>query len=285
MNTWTSLSHLSCWGAAIVVHCAAAQELPQPAGKTVAVNGMQMYYEVHGSGRPLVLLHGFSMSGDWGWGKFLPAFSKQYQVIVPDLRGHGRSTNPSGEFTHRQSALDVYALLDHLKIERFSAMGISTGGMTLLHMATKQPDRVEAMVLIGATHYFPEQARQIMRTTTEDAHQKMREWWGFEHMSKYHFHGEQQIRQLRRQFHGFKDSYDDMNFTRPYLATIKARTLIVHGDRDEFFPVEIPVEMYQCIPQAALWIIPNGGHVPINDHHEAFVATAERFLAPPKRNP
>ena len=95
--------------------------------------------------------------------------AEHYQLIIPDLRGHGRSTNPSGAFTHRQSALDVYALLDQLGVKRFKAMGISTGGMTLLHMATQQRDRVEAMVLIGATSYFPEEARAIMREVPGNA--------------------------------------------------------------------------------------------------------------------
>jgi pimeloyl-ACP methyl ester carboxylesterase len=54
-----------------------------------------------------------------------------------------------------------------------------------------------------------------------------------------------------------------MNFTEPYLATITARTLIVHGDRDEIFPVDIPFQMYRAIPRSYLWIVPNGGHIPI----------------------
>jgi pimeloyl-ACP methyl ester carboxylesterase len=58
-------------------------------------------------------------------------------------------------------------------------------------------------------------------------------------------------------------SSDDMNFTEPFLATITARTLIVHGDRDEFFPIAIPVQMYSAIPRSYPWIVPNGGHIPV----------------------
>jgi pimeloyl-ACP methyl ester carboxylesterase len=76
-------------------------------------------------------------------------------VIIPDLRGHGWSTNPAKTFTHRQSAADVLALLDHLALKRVRAMGISTGGMTLLHVATRQTDRIDAMVLIGADVILP----------------------------------------------------------------------------------------------------------------------------------
>jgi pimeloyl-ACP methyl ester carboxylesterase len=84
------------------------------------------------------------------------------------------------------------------------------------------------------------------------------------------------------QFSGFQDSYNDMNFTPPLLSTIKARTLIVHGDRDAFFPVSIPVEQYEAIPNSYLWIVPNGRHVPLlnSEAHRGFlVQTVMEFLA------
>jgi pimeloyl-ACP methyl ester carboxylesterase len=88
------------------------------------------------------------------------------------LRGHGRSTNPSKEFTFRQLSLDVFSLLDHLGVERCKAIGLSMGAKTLLHLATQQPARVEAMVLLSAAPYFPEQARAIMRQSRPDNQQK-----------------------------------------------------------------------------------------------------------------
>jgi pimeloyl-ACP methyl ester carboxylesterase len=242
-------------------------------GRSYTLNGIEMYVETHGSGDPLVLLHGFGGAGAM-WGTMVQELATQYRVIVPDLRGHGRSTNPSRQFTHRQSALDVLALMDSLGITRFKAMGISTGGMTLLHVATREPSRIEAMVLIGATIYFPEQARVIMRASTVDRLRPA----DYERGRRIHARGDEQTRELEEQFHAFKDSYDDMNFTRPFLSTISARTLIVHGDRDEFFPVEIPLEMYRGIPNAELWIIPGGYHVPIFDPAVPFVARARAFL-------
>ena len=140
----------------------------QANGKTVSVNGIDLYYEEFGQGEPFVLLHGFSGSGG-GWKQNIEALSAKYRLIVPDMRGHGRSTNPSGEFTHRQYAKDVYALLDKLGIKQFKGMGASSGGMTLLHMATQQPERAEAIILVGATIYFGEQARQIMRGRNPDS--------------------------------------------------------------------------------------------------------------------
>ena len=93
--------------------------------------------------------------------------------------------------------------------------------------------------------------------------------------------GDAQIRQLITQFNALHKNYDDMNFTAQSLSTITARTLVVHGDRDRFFPVEIPVSIYRSIPDAALWIIPGGDHVPIYDSTVPFTSTALRFLDGP----
>lgn len=251
---------------------AAAQTLPV---RTVALNGIEMAYRDVGVGEPLVLLHGFGSCADDAWAPFIDALAARYRLIVPEQRGHGHSTNPGGQFTHRQSASDVFALLDTLGIERFAAMGISSGGMTLLHMATREPSRVEALVLIGATTYYPEQARAVMRASTpENLPDVIRQMY-----RDCAARGEAQADELTTLFVGLQHSYDDMTFTPPHLATITARTLIVHGDRDDFFPVEIPVEMYRAIPDAELWIVPGGGHVPIYDPAVPFAATALRFLS------
>lgn len=225
---------------------------------TVSIHRMEMYYEIKGEGHPLLLLHGFTGAGS-NWSLIFPEPPEGYQLIIPDLRGHGRSTNPSGEFTHRQSALDVLALLDALKIEQFVAIGMSAGAKTLLHMAARQPDRINSMVLVSATPYFPEQARAIMRQMTEE-NRTEEEWL---QMRQWHYHGDEQIRSLWRQGNAFKDSYDDMNFTPADLARITTPTLIVHGDRDPLYPLNIATEMYAALPKAQLWIVPNGGHVPV----------------------
>jgi len=242
-------------------------------GHSVQIDEMEIYYEEYGVGKPLVLLHGFGGSVQ-NWYPFTDELSKHYRLIVVDLRGHGYSTNPMNKFTHKEAANDVFLLLEKLGINQFSAMGISTGGMILLHMATSQPKRIDAMVLISATTHFPDQARAIMRRASfETMPQTVREMY-WECAKR----GDEQIRQLIAQFNAFHDNYDDMNFNAQSLSTIKARTLVVHGDRDIFFPVEIPVSLYRSIPNAELWIIPGGDHVPIYDSSVAFTSTALRFL-------
>lgn len=244
--------------------------------RTTAIHGIELHYEVRGEGEPLVLLHGFTgSSGDWVHVFDLEALSRQYRLIIPDMRGHGRSTNPSGAITHRQCALDIAALLDALGIERFKAVGTSFGGNTLLHMATRQPERVEAMVLVSSPSYFPREAREIMGMMTVET--RTDEEWRM--MRERHKLGDEQIRAIWKAGHGFKDSYDDMNFTPPFLSTIQARTLLVCGDRDPLYPVGIFVEMYRAIPRSSLWVIPNAGHTPIyGEAREAFVHAALAFL-------
>jgi pimeloyl-ACP methyl ester carboxylesterase len=244
------------------------------AGQIRSLNGMEMYCEVRGQGEPLLFLSGFTGLGA-DWDHLFKDQPDGYQLVLPDPRGHGRSTNPSGVFTFSQSALDLFSLLDQLGIGRIKAIGLSGGAKTLLHMATQQPERVDAMVLISAAPYFPEQARVLMRQLTLET--RTGEEWSL--MRRRHKHGDDQIRALWQQANDFANSYDDMNFTPPYLATIKARTLIVHGDRDPFYPASLALEMYTAIPRSYLWIVPNGGHGPIfGDMSTHFVETALAFL-------
>ncbi|MBI3507269.1 MAG: alpha/beta hydrolase [Proteobacteria bacterium] len=244
---------------------------------TIAVNGFEMYVEERGDGPPLLFLHGGTGIGaDWKH-VFTDGDPVGFRVIVPDLRGHGRSTNP-GAFTFRQVAKDVIALLDHLGIPRVCAIGLSAGAKTLLHVATQQPDRVEAMVLVSATPYFPAQVRAAMAQLSVDAFSES-DWAA---QRQRHVHGDGQIRMLFAQMRALKDSHDDMAFTPPLLATITARTLIVHGDRDPLYPVELALEMYRAIPTSALWVVPNGDHGPIfGPRAPLFRETAMAFLTSP----
>lgn len=234
------------------------QESPQ--GKKVSVNGMEMYYEIHGQGEPLMLLHGFFQTGQM-WKPFIEEFSQHYLLIIPDLRGHGRSNNPNPTeiYSTRQAAKDVFALLDHLEITKFKAIGVSLGALILLHMSTQQPERVDAQVLIGGANYFPIKCREELRKVTAESLSEST----WKYYRKLHTNGDDQIRLLISQFQNFADSYEDVNFTPPLLSTIKAKTLIIHGDRDWCYPVTIATQMYQSIPKSYLWIVPNGFHVPI----------------------
>ena len=218
-------------------------------------DGCTLFFEERGSGEPLLFLHGFTGIGS-DWRYIFSTDPEGFHLILPDLRGHGRSTNRSNGFTFRRSAEDMLALIDHLGLSTVKAIGVSAGAKTLLHMATLQPDRLTAMVLVSGTPYFPAQARAAMSQLSVDTLPETQ--WAM--LRSRHLHGDEQIRALFEQSRGFATSYHDMAFTPPLLATIAARTLIVHGDRDEFYPVELAVELYRSIPDASLWVVPNGGH-------------------------
>src|SRR6476620_5297464 len=246
------------------------------AAESVPLNGIEMYYETEGAGEPLLLLHGgtgcqenWALSGR-------DEFAREYTLIKPDARGHGRTNNPGKTITHRQCALDTIALLDHLGVRKCRAIGLSMGGNILLHMATLEPNRIEAMVLVSAAMYFPEQARAIMRQVAPADKQPQQEW---ETMRKRHKLGDQQIVALWDWTRDMKDSYNDMNFTPSSLSGITASTLIVYGDRDPLYPVEMAVEMYRAIPRSSLWVVPNGGHGPVFlDSAAQFAKTALEFF-------
>lgn len=263
--------------AALLINPAIAQNPISSEYKTLQVNDITLAYRDIGSGKVLVLLHGFSSTGVQ-WDPYLEDLAAEYRLIIPDLRGHGRSLNPTGHFVTRELALDVFELLDQLGIDSFSAIGTSMGAMTLIHAATLQRKRVESMVLVGGTPYFPETARVIYRGVDPDSipPEQLRA------MAHPHSGGVEQVLQLQKQFSAYKDSYDDMNFTTPYLASIEASTLIVQGDRDQFFPVPMAIEMYDAIPNSYLWVVPNSGHsagLRTTQGRETFIDTVSEFLA------
>jgi pimeloyl-ACP methyl ester carboxylesterase len=102
---------------------------------------------------------------------------------------------------------------------------------------------------------------------------------GWTEMRARHVHGDDQIRALWRHARGFADDRQDMNFDVASLSAITARVLVVHGDRDPLYPMELAVELYRAIPASTLWVVPNGGHGPIfGEQARAFAMTATAFL-------
>src|SRR6478672_2115603 len=99
------------------------------------LRGFQMHFDIRGDGEPLLLLHGGMGIGD-DWRHVFASDPPGHTVIVPDLRGHGRSTSPPEEFTFKACAEDVGELLEHLRIDKVKAIGMSMGAKTLLHLAT-----------------------------------------------------------------------------------------------------------------------------------------------------
>lgn len=250
---------------------------PSPPGQLIHVNGIDLHYVDRGKGQPLLLVHGFGGCGGGGQlGSIADALAQDYRLIIPDLRSHGWSTGAASSFTTLNASEDIAALLNSLGLRRVRAIGLSAGGMVLLHLATREPDRFSSMVLVGTARRIPDQARAIARGTTMGTLTgRARELW-----QPCAVRGENQMRGLVDRFRSlFGNKTDDVNFSAAILSTIRARTLIVHGDRDRLFPAEIPLEMYRGIPNSELWIVPGGGHIPIlGDNMPEFLRVTREFL-------
>jgi pimeloyl-ACP methyl ester carboxylesterase len=233
---------------------------------------MDLHYDLHGDGEPLLWLHG-GMGHGPDWQFIFRDAPAGYQLIAPDLRGHGRSTGAGATYSFRQSADDVFALLDHLQVQHVKVLGLSGGGITALHMATIEPPRVSAMVVVSAPARFPDQAKAIQRIYSE-AMLSVSE----RAMMRTRHRREGQIEKLFGQVNAMADA-GDPNFTSSELGTITADTLIVFGDRDPLYPVSLAFELREAIQRSWLWVVPNGGHGPVFGEHAApFVDIALRFL-------
>jgi pimeloyl-ACP methyl ester carboxylesterase len=244
---------------------------------TVLINGFDMVYETVGQGEPLLVVHGWSGNAEY-FAPLLEELSKRYRLIIPALRGHGRSTNPSGSFTIRQAAQDVGGLLQHLGLQGVRAIGASAGGLTLLHLALQDPAALERMILVGVGTHFPPHCRESMAAS--DAGSYSAAWWDV--MRERHEYGDDQIRAIAGYLQELAETDGDVAFTPELLATVRTRTFIVQGDSDWCFPTPLVAEMHQAIPEATLWVIPGGEHVPIlGERAPLFLELALDFLLEP----
>jgi pimeloyl-ACP methyl ester carboxylesterase len=118
-------------------------------GRYAEVNGINLYYESNGTGRPLILLHGGLGSGEM-FGPILPALTERHQVIMVDLQGHGRTADIDRPIDIRLMADDIAALIDHLGLEKPDVVGYSLGGGVAFFTASKHPERVGRLVMASA---------------------------------------------------------------------------------------------------------------------------------------
>jgi pimeloyl-ACP methyl ester carboxylesterase len=115
------------------------------------VNGLAMYYEIHGEGDPVVLLHGSFMTITNNWTETIAQLSRSRQVIAVEMQGHGRTADTDREFSYENLADDIAALLDYLTIPRVDLLGYSLGGGVAMQVAIRHPDKVRKVVSISAS--------------------------------------------------------------------------------------------------------------------------------------
>jgi pimeloyl-ACP methyl ester carboxylesterase len=246
-----------------------------------AIADLTMYYEEHGcpDGTPLVLLHGFGLTGTM-WRPQLEALGSRYRLLVPDWRGHGHTANPGGlaAMNHRQFARDVIAFCHALGVERAAFCGESSGAMLLLTLGLEAPDLAAALVLAGCAHYYDAELRAWWATQTPDtlmATSPDPEGLRARHATL----GPDGWRGVLAAWlalgsHAHAEDFPEAEELRA-LAT---PTLIIHGDRDRRFPVAVPTALYDLLPDAELCILPQTGHVPPVERPDWFNAIVLNFL-------
>jgi len=195
-------------------------------GNYAHANGVKLYYETHGEGTSLLLLHPFARSHE-AWDPWIDQLSEHYHVIVPDLRGHGRSTNPSQKYTHHKAARDLLSLMNQLEITEVKAIGAGAGGLALMKAARMEPSRINCMI-IAAPGFFNAPESKVP-TSFESA---SKEW--LNHMTANHARGDDQIKTLIRQYNSFEMPYKSGYLKPGDLSRIQCPTLIIHDDQKRF---------------------------------------------------
>lgn len=130
-----------------------ANQHTQPAESGYAdINGLKMYYEVHGAGKPIVLVHGSFMTIPLNWSHILPLLAKDRKVIVAEMQGHGRTRDIARDISYEGMADDVSGLLKHLKIDSADILGYSMGGAVAFQVALRHPQQVRRLVIMSGVY-------------------------------------------------------------------------------------------------------------------------------------
>jgi pimeloyl-ACP methyl ester carboxylesterase len=218
------------------------------------VNGLKMYYEIYGEGKPLVLIHGGGSTIQTTFGRIIPILAKHRQLIAVELQAHGRTNDRENELSFEQDADDVATLLKNLAIPKADFFGFSNGGTTALQVAIRHPELVDKMIAASALCKrngvpswfwgFMEQARlENMPEQLKEAYRQVApDTTGLQVMHD---------KDAQRMIH-FKDIPDEK------IKAIQTPTLIVIGDKDVITP-EHAMEINRLIANSQLAIIP-GGH-------------------------
>ena len=252
-------------------------------GNYAQVNGLKMYYEVHGSDStnpPLVLLHGAFGFAE-GWGAVLTTLAKNRRVIVVELQGHGHTRDRDQPLSYEQMADDTAELLKKSKIKSADFFGYSMGGTVALGVAVRHPELARKVAILGSTArspkdtYEPEFYREYQSLSTDFAPPELKDPYDKTAPDPVHWPVlVQKVKEMGPAFRGYSNKE---------LKKIKAQVLIMIGDREGVRP-EHAVEMYRVIPNAQLAIFPGGDHFMIFQRPDKVLATLVPFLDAPLPN-
>ena len=243
------------------------------------VNGINMYYEIHGKGDiPLVLIHGGGSTIESTFGNILPVLSKHHKIIAVELQAHGRTSDRDAPESFEQDADDVAALLKYLKVDKANFFGFSNGGTTSLQIGIRHPQIVNKLVVVSASskrdgmvHGFFD---GMENATLENMPQPLKDAYLKVAPNKNGLIV--MFTKDRDRMRGFKDIPDDG------LRSIKAPTLLLAGDKDVVVPDHL-VQMTKLIPNSRLAILPGDhgsfiGEVCATDQNKKMIAATADII-------
>jgi pimeloyl-ACP methyl ester carboxylesterase len=222
----------------------------QKPGRFAEVNGIKMYYEIHGAGFPLVLLHGGGSTITTTFGLILPALAKSHMVIAIELQAHGHTADRDAPESFEQDAADVTELLRQLNIPKADIFGFSNGGHTALEMGIKHPDKVNRLIVASAFYKRDAAPAGFWKGFDNPKFSDMPQVYKDEFL-KINNNPDALMNMFKKdvqRMHDFRDWSEDE------IRSIQAVTLVVTGDHDLPSP-ESTVAMYRLLPHGRLAIM------------------------------
>ena len=237
------------------------------AGKYYAVRGIKMYEETYGNGKPLLLIHGnggsiSSMAG------IIPYFSQHYKVIATDSRAHGKSKDTGDSLSFEMMADDEAALLDKMHIDSAYVIGWSDGGIVALVLAMRHPGKVIKLASTGA-NLWPDSTALIPSLWKNEKVY-------YDSMKAKTFTTAKE----KNDWKIFMLDWLQPNIPFSALHDIRCPSLIISGDHD-LIRLRHTIKIYQNIPHAYLWVLPNSGHGTLIEHTEEFDKEVNQFFEKP----
>jgi len=252
------------------------------------VNGLKMYYEVHGSGQPLVLLHGAFNSINTAFAQLIPELSKTRRIIAVELQGHGRTADIDRPFSFENMADDVAALLKYLKIDSADIFGYSMGGGVAQQIAIRHPASVRRLIITSSVYKYEgwtQETRSILPILTPEMFESTPIKTEYDKLAPDPKHWKEFINKMKK---FVTTPYD---FGADKVKGIKSPTMIITGDGDGVLP-EHAVEMYRLrgggymidfgpIPAAQLAIFPGSSHISVMMQTQWLLSMITPFLDSP----
>jgi pimeloyl-ACP methyl ester carboxylesterase len=249
------------------------------------VNGLQMYYEIHGQGEPLVILHGAYMTIEGPIREMATKLSKNRQVIAVEMQGHGRTADINRQITSELLAGDVAELLNYLNIEKADVLGYSMGGGVALHLAVSHPDKIRKLVIASATFnsdgVYP-QLMEMIPHMTADVFDNTPIRDAYDSIAPNPEDFPNLVSKLKQ--------LDNIivNLKAEDLKAVNLPALIILGDSDMTIP-EHAVEMFRLfgggvmgdlagLPQSQLAVLPGTTHVGVMERLDLIIPMVDDFL-------